>query len=122
MSEIITEISIYLILAILLGYIFGWLITKAMSKKKIEQNDNKINSEEFNVLKQEYLKSKTEKSELVSQNNKILLENSELKLKIYNLEKLNIKLLKQEKKHELEMLAFIQEREEIIKKHEPSRN
>ena len=122
MSEIISEISIYLVVAILLGYTFGWLITKARSKEKIEHNANTIDSKEFETLKQEYLKCKTENSELRSQNNKILLENSEQKLKIHHLEELNIKLLKQEKAHELEMLAFIKEREEIIKKYEPSKN
>jgi len=135
--EIISEISIYLVLAILLGYTFGWLIAKAMSKEK---NSNKMDSEELELFKEEYLECKRENSELLSQNNKVLLENSEQKLKIHNLEKelqerdvlikskdndireLKRKLLKQEKLYELEMLAFIEEREEIIKRCKPSKN
>jgi len=137
MSEIITEISIYLILAILLGYTFGWLIAKAMSKEK---NSNNIDSEELEVFKEEYLQGKRENSELVSQNNKVLLENSEQKLKIHDLLKelqeidvlikskdndireLKRKILTQEKLYELEMLAFIEEREELIKRWQPSKN
>ncbi|RUM70642.1 MAG: hypothetical protein DSZ07_02010 [Sulfurovum sp.] len=137
MSEVIIEISIYLILAILLGYTFGWLIAKAMSKKR---NSNDIDGEELEVFKEEYLQAKRENSELLSENNKILLENSEQKLKTHNLEKelqerellikskddeireLKRKLLKQEKSHELEMIAFIEEREELIKKWQPSKN
>ena len=140
MSEIITEISIYLVLAILLGYTFGWLITKALSKERIEQNNNNINSEEFDALKQEHLQCKTENSELLSENNKVLLENREQKLKIHHLlkklqerdlliksknnhlEELSIELVKQEKSYELEMIAFIKEREEIMKKLQPSKN
>jgi len=136
-SEIITEISIYLILAILLGYTFGWLIAKAMSK---EQNSNKMDSEELELFKEEYLQCKRENSELLSQNNKVLLENSEQKLNIHTLvkelqerdllikskesdiEELNLKLLQQEKSYESEMLAFIEEREELIKKWQPSKN
>ena len=116
MSEIISEISIYLVVAILLGYTFGWLITKARLKEKMEDNALNIDSEAFNTLKEDQLKCKTENHELRSQNNKILLENSEQKLKIHHLEKLNTKLLKQEKAHEVEMLAFLKEREEMIKK------
>ena len=137
MLEIISEISIYLVLAILLGYTFGWLIAKAMSKEK---NSNKMDSEELELFKEEYLECKRENSELLSQNNKVLLENSEQKLKIHNLEKelqerdllikskesdieeLNLKLLQQEKSYELEMLAFIEEREELIKRCKPSKN
>jgi len=137
MLEIISEISIYLVLAILLGYTFGWLIAKAMSKEK---NSNKIDSEELEVFKEEYLQCKRENSELLSQNNKVLLENSEQKLKSHNLVKelqerellikskdneireLKRKLLKQEKSYELEMLAFIEEREELIKRCKPSKN
>ena len=122
MSEIISEISIYLVVAILLGYTFGWLITKARLKEKIEQQTNNIQTKEFDTLKQEYLKCKTENSELLSQNNKVLLENSEQKLNIHHLEKLNMKLLKQEKAHELEMLAFIEEREEMIGKWQSPKN
>ena len=138
MSEIITEISIYLVLAILLGYTFGWLITKVRSKEKIEQNN--INTKEFDVLKQERLQYKEENSDLLSQNNKVLLENREQKLKIHHLlkklqerdlliksknnhlEELSIKLIKQEKSYELEILAFIKEREEMIAKLQPSKN
>ena len=140
MSEIITEISIYLILAILLGYTFGWLITKARLKEKIEHHNNNIQSKEFDRLKQEELEEKEKNSELVSQNNKILLENREQKLKIHHLlkklqerdlliksknsdiEELKMKLLKQKESYEIEMLAFIKEREEILSKMQPSKN
>ena len=140
MSEIITEISIYLILAILLGYLFGWLITKAMTKEQIVNHSHNINEEEFDSLNQERLQYQVENSELLSENNKILLENREQKLKIHHLvkklqerdlliksknnylEELSTKMLKQEKEHELEMLAFIKEREEMIQKWQPSKN
>jgi len=140
MSEIITEISIYLVLAILLGYTFGWLITKALSKEKTEQQSHHVNEEEFDTLNQERLRYQVENSELLSENNKVLLENREQKLKIHHLlkklqerdlllksknnhlEELSTKMLKQEKEHELEMLAFIKEREEIMEKWQPSKN
>ena len=140
MSEIITEISIYLIIAILLGYIFGWLITKAISKEQMEQSSHSINEEEFETLNQERLQYQVENSELLSENNKVLLENREQKLKIHHLlkklqerdlliktknnhlEELSAKMLKQEKEYELEMLAFIKEREEIMEKWQPSKN
>ena len=140
MSEIITEISIYLVLAILLGYTFGWLITKALSKEKREQQSHHVNEEEFDTLNQERLRYQVENSELLSENNKVLLENREQKLKIHHLlkklqerdlllksknnhlEELSTKMLKQEKEHELEMLAFIKEREEIMEKWQPSKN
>ncbi len=140
MSEIITEISIYLVLAILLGYTFGWLITKAMSKEKTKQSHNIINREELDSLNEERLRYKVKNSELLSENNKTLLENREQKLKIHHLikklkerdlliktknnqiESLNSKQLREEKEHEREILAFIKEREEIIEKLQPSKN
>ncbi len=66
MLEVIIEITSYLIVAILLGYTFGWVITKAWCKK------------ELNSLKRT--------------------------------------LLEEREKHELEMNAFLAEREEMIKK------
>ena len=140
MSEIISEISIYLILAILLGYTFGWLITKSLSKENIEHNNQNSNTEAFEILKEEELQCKTEKRALLSENNKVLLENREQKLKIHHLlkklqerdlliktknnriETLNSQIAKQEKKHELEILAFINEREEILERSHPSKN
>ncbi len=82
MSETIIEISLYLILAILLGYIFGWLITKSIYIKKIKSLES---------------------------------ENSEKNIKIKT-------LLEDRERHELEMLAFIEEREEIIKKMQSSKS
>lgn len=82
MSETIIEISLYLILAILLGYIFGWLITKSIYMKKIKSLES---------------------------------ENSEKNIKIKT-------LLEDRERHELEMLAFIEEREEIIKKMQSSKS
>ena len=140
MSEIISEISIYLILAILLGYIFGWLITKSMSKENIEHHNHNSNTEAFETLKEEQLQCKTENHALLSENNKVLLENREQKLKIHHLlkklqerdlliktknnhiETLNGQMAKQEKKHELEILAFINEREEILERSHPSKS
>ena len=119
MLETIREILIYLILAILLGYIFGWLITKALSKKN--SNEKSINDEEYLKLKEEHQQYRNQHKDLLSENNRVLLENREQKLKIHNLSKsiqeLKVNCSKQEKQHELEMSAFLKEREELIKKH-----
>ena len=141
MSEIISEISIYLILAILLGYTFGWLITKSLSKENIKENNHNIhNTEELESIKEERLQCKTENRALLSENNKVLLENREQKLKIHHLlkklqerdlliktknkhlEELHTKHRQHAKEHELEILAFIKEREEILERAHPSKN
>lgn len=72
MLEVIIEITSYLIVAILLGYTFGWIITKALCTQKLNR--------------------------------------------------LNRIILKERENHELEMNAFIAEREEMIKEMKASKN
>ena len=69
--DIIISISLYIIVAILLGFTFGWFIAKAIFKEKFEEhvaalgtNSNTNNQEKkINGLKEEIksLKSKHEK-------------------------------------------------------------
>jgi len=141
MTEIMTEISLYLIIAIFLGYIFGWLVTKAMMKDRLEKYSSKIDSKEINRLNEEITECNSSKSALSSENNKILLENREQKLKLHKILKqlkerdllvknknnsiavLNNRLEEREKllqqkiaEHESEINAFIEERTKIIEK------
>lgn len=82
MIEVITEISIFITIAIVLGYIFGWLITKAIYRGKIKK------------LKSEHIEQKAE------------------------INKLSAEI----ERHELEMIAFIEEREELVKQIHSSKN
>jgi len=139
-----SEISLYLVIAILLGYIFGWLITKAMTKERFKKQSSELNSQELKHLTEELIESKSSNSSLLSENNKILLENREQKLKLHKLSKrlkerdlllktknntideLNI-IISQErsdlqqnlKEHESEIEAFIEERTKILENFRP---
>jgi uncharacterized protein YneF (UPF0154 family) len=139
MNEIMMEISLYLVIAILLGYIFGWLITKALAEDKIKKNSLRVNNEKLNIVTQELIEYKSSNTDLVSENNKILLENREQKLKLHQLSKklkerdlliktknntieaLNRKVAEEKsnleqkiQKHESEIEAFVEERTKIL--------
>ena len=91
MIEIIMEISVYLILAIVLGFLFGWFITKASWKERCEKE-----IEKFKAL---HLKDKQEN---VTSRESYLEEE-----KISVLKRL----------HEKEVEAFLVERTDIIQKY-----
>ena len=91
MIEIIMEISVYLILAIVLGFLFGWFITKASWKERCEKE-----IEKFKAL---HLKDKQEN---VTSREPYIEE-----------EKLSV--LK--RLHEKEVEAFLAERTDIIQKY-----
>ncbi len=73
------EIGLYLITAILLGYLFGWLITKTLLEEKYEKRLKKYydeNAEEIREakkIKQELLHYKKTNKELLEENNKLAL-------------------------------------------------
>jgi chromosome segregation ATPase len=103
MNPIIIEISSYLISAISLGYLFGWLITRAMLKSSFRQQVQAFKekyhyaAEGIDELQEELAQSKSRKSDLESKNNKILLESNSRKLQLHEigikykeLKKLNI--------------------------------
>jgi len=134
MINIIIEISLFLIIALLLGYTFGWFTSKAMLKEKYEQQIY-----EFNTLYGDDLNKIREIKkdlEYYKQSNKELGDiNSEQTRKIDELEhfvqskddmieKLTTHLSLEEakrialaKKHEEEMDAFLYERTEILQKY-----
>lgn len=74
-----TEIGLYLIVAILLGYLFGWLITKTSLeekyKKRLKQyyNENAEDIREAKKIKQELLHYKKINRELIEENSKLAL-------------------------------------------------
>jgi len=65
----IIEISSYIFIAILLGLIFGWLITSLLLKEKYEEDLNAV-SEELDAYKKDYklLKAKVEEFDLREDN------------------------------------------------------
>jgi small-conductance mechanosensitive channel len=87
MNEIMIEISSYLIIAIMLGYIFGWLVTKASRKERFIKNSIRVDKEELNKLTQKLIKCQSNHTALLSENNKILLENREQKLQLHQINK-----------------------------------
>ena len=141
MNEIMIEISIYLIIAIVFGYIFGWLVTKALTKEKRINQSIKIDKEELNYLTQKLIECQSAHTTLVSENNKILLENREQKLQLHlinkkvterdlliksknneietlntTVEEQNSNLKQKLQEYESEMEAFVNERRKIIEK------
>jgi hypothetical protein len=90
-KAIIIEISSYLMVAISLGYLFGWLITRAMITTKFEQQVRAFKeryqyaAEGIDEIQQELVQSKSINSDLHSQNNKILLVNSSKKLQLHEM-------------------------------------
>jgi hypothetical protein len=77
--------------AISLGYLFGWLITRAMIKTNFEQQviafkeRYQYAAESIDEIQQELVQSKSINSDLNSHNNKILLENSSKKLQLHEM-------------------------------------
>ena len=77
--------------AISLGYLFGWLITRAMIKTTFEEQIKAFKeryqyaAEGIDEIQQELVQSKVNNSDLHSQNNKILLENSSKKLQLHEM-------------------------------------
>ena len=73
------EIGLYLIIAIFLGYIFGWLITKTFLEGKYEKilkqyyDDNAKDIREAKKIKQELLHYKKTNIELIEENSKLAL-------------------------------------------------
>jgi len=140
MIPLMLEISSYLITALILGYFFGWIITKArlkerFLKKEQELHLNSQHQEELETIKAELIQYKQSKSELLASNNKTQLQNSKNKLHIHNLvQELSIKkeevntykkllleknheTLEMKKNYEIEMSAFIEERIDLIEKY-----
>jgi len=102
MIEVIMEISLYLLVAILLGFIFGWFISKASWKaKSLKEEKSEDKSKDFYLDKGNFIKTKDE-----------IIEKLTFKL---SLEEEKVMALKKE--HEQEILAFIFERTDIIQKY-----
>ena len=92
MIPLITEIALYLMIAILFGYLFGWLITGALLKEKFKKKLNNYkkvlsNNSKTTILEEELHQYKIENSQLISENNKVLLDNNEKKLQIHTINK-----------------------------------
>jgi len=89
MINIMIEISLYLIAALGIGFIFGWLITKAFFQKRLNNREKEVEvvslyaspketsflSEVDNIdnIKQELYHYKKENKELLENNNKLKL-------------------------------------------------
>jgi antitoxin component HigA of HigAB toxin-antitoxin module len=71
------EISAYIFLAILLGYFFGWLITKLLLKERYQTHldeivvSNNIETEELSGLKEEIYQYKKDNKRLKHQNKEL---------------------------------------------------
>jgi chromosome segregation ATPase len=87
MIPIITEITFYIVLALLLGYLFGWLTTKAFIEERLEKELQSSTSKELDRIKQELNKYTIDNEILLSENNQILRQNSEKKLQLHELKK-----------------------------------
>jgi predicted RNase H-like nuclease (RuvC/YqgF family) len=86
------EIALYLMIAILFGYLFGWLITQALLKEKFERKISNYqevlsSNKNISILEEELHQYKIANSQLISDNNKILLDNNEKKLQIHSINK-----------------------------------
>ena len=94
--DIIISISLYIIVAILLGFTFGWFIAKTTFKEKFE--------EQVEVLSTNY---DANKSSIDIQSKKQAQEIAELKDEISSLKR----------QHEEEVDAFLEERVDITMKY-----
>ena len=79
MIQTMIEIGLYLIGAIFLGYIFGWLITKTFLEKRCEQQlkqyyeENAEKIREANKIKEELIHYKKTNRELLEENSRLVL-------------------------------------------------
>ena len=79
MIQTMTEIGLYLISAILLGYLFGWFISKTFIEEKYEKilkqyyNENAEEIREAKKIKQELLHYKKINRELIEENSRLAL-------------------------------------------------
>jgi flagellar motility protein MotE (MotC chaperone) len=96
MTDIIISISLYIIVAILLGFTFGWFIAKAIFKEKFE--------DQVEALSKNY---DANKSSIDSQSQEQNKELAELKDTIRSLKS----------QHEKEVDAFLEERIDITMKY-----
>jgi len=77
MINIMVEISAYIFVAILLGYFFGWLITKLLLKKRYQAHldeiilNNNTKTEDINKIKDELFQAKKDNKYLKSQNKEL---------------------------------------------------
>jgi uncharacterized protein YeeX (DUF496 family) len=75
--NIMIEISTYIFIAIVLGYFFGWLITKLLLKERYQSQldemlvDNKTETEEINKIKDELVQVKKDNKRLKTQNKEL---------------------------------------------------
>ena len=87
----IIEISSYLLVAISLGYFFGWIITRAMLRSSFQKQVKAFKekyryaAEGIDEIQQELALFKSKNGDLHSINNKILLENSNRKLQLHDI-------------------------------------
>jgi len=142
MLPIITEITFYIIVALLLGYLFGWLTSKALIEERLERKLQNSNSKALDEIQQELNRYKMSNDTLLSENNRVLRQNSEKKLQLHELknrlDKLNLlvksknsaieeltselsnrekNLLELKKEHASEINAFVYERSDIMKRY-----
>jgi len=131
MKLMIIEISTYLIVAISLGYLFGWIITRLMLKGSFEKQVKAFKqkyryaAEGIDELQQELILFKSKNSDLHSINNKVLLENSgrklqlnEIQIKYKELKKLNVYQSSAIKKLNLQLLDKENELLHLKQEHE----
>ena len=96
MTDVIISISLYIIAAILLGFLFGWFIAKAIYKEKFD--------EQIVALSTNYEANRnTLDLDSKAQNQEVL--------------KLKEELRKLKSKHDKELDAFLEEREDITMKY-----
>lgn len=99
MIQIIIELSLFMIVAILLGYTFGWFTAKATVKEKYTDQMDELRSLYENDL------SKIKEIKANLDEHKALLKSKDATIK------------KLTKRHEEEMDAFLYERTEITQKY-----
>ena len=77
MINIMIEISAYIFIAIILGYFFGWLITKLLLKERYQSHldeiilKNNTEKEEINKIKDELYQAKKDNKRLKIQNKEL---------------------------------------------------
>ncbi len=124
MTDIIISISLYLVVAILLGFTFGWFIAKAMFKEKYDDQIEALTTS-YDTNKESITLQYEKQNELLARNSRTIEELKHfVKTKDEMISKLTFELSNQEEKlralereHEKEIDAFLYERVDTTQKY-----
>lgn len=110
----IVEISMYIIVAILLGYVFGWLMSSMLLKDRYKNQLNEIREGLETASKEPELTEKMDEDDF---SNRLLNKDKVITNLTQRLSFLEQEHIEIEQKHEKEIDAFMFERIEITQKY-----